>query len=248
VIEQIRLLKKLQDHDLGILELERERGECTKARDELAARHKEITERLSAARETLKEREKKVRKGEEDLAVEKTNLKKWKARLNESRNSRESIALAREVDMQEKANKHMEEDLLVVMEEVEGLKKTIASDEGEENAARRSLDDEERRVAARLKEIDAAKEALATQRDGFKAAITAENLSRYDFIRTRRQGIALAPAKDGICTGCYMSVSPRMLTILVQGNSIETCPSCQRIIYSEEIVFGAETQGTTGGS
>ncbi|MBI5529297.1 MAG: hypothetical protein HY897_23480 [Deltaproteobacteria bacterium] len=248
MIEQIRFLKKLQDLDLKILELDRERDECTKPREELAARFKEITGKLAASRETLQDREKKMRKGEEDLAVEKTNLKKWKARLNESRNSRESVALAREVDMQEKANKHMEEDLLGVMEEVENLKKTIDAEETEETDTRCRLDGEEKKVAARLQEIDAAKTSLAAQREGFKAAITAENLGRYDFIRTRRQGIALAPAKDGICTGCYMSVSPRMLTILVQGNSIETCPSCQRIIYFEDVVFGGETETVPEGA
>lgn len=246
MIDQIRLLKKLQDLDLKILDVDKERDECTRNRDQLAARLAEIGAGLQASRDTLQEREKKVKKGEDDLAVEKTNLKKWKARLNESRNSRESIALAREVDMQEKANKHMEEDLLVVMEEVEGLKKTIAAAEDDETETRGRLAGEEKKVASRLRELDSERAKFSNQRDGFKSAITAENLSRYDFIRTRRQGIALAPAKGGICTGCYMSVSPMMLTILVQGTTIETCPSCQRIIYFEELLAEPAAEAVAG--
>jgi predicted nucleic acid-binding Zn-ribbon protein len=248
VIEQIRLLRQLQEVDLKIFELDKTRACAALMRDQLDAQLKTVGERLSRNREILEEREKRRRKSEGDLAVEKTNLKKWKARLNESRNSRESVALVREIDLQEKSNRQMEEALLQIMIEADELKKLIAADEAEEAETRARFDAESKRVAGEIRDIDAAKSDLAKERAQFTSAIKPENLGRYDFIRRKRQGIAVTPVKNAICTGCHMAVSPQLLTILVKGTSLECCPMCQRIIYSEEIVYGTEENAEANGA
>lgn len=239
MVEQIKLLRKLQELDLKILELENEREGCTVARDQLVESLKEIEERLARNRALLEEREVRRRKAEGDLAVEKTNLKKWKARLNDSKNSRESVALVREIDLQEKSNRQMEEELLKVMIEVDEFKKLIAADEAEQADLKKRFEAEDAEAARIINEVNGKQAVFLKDRAGYTKAISPENMGRYDFIRKRRVGIALTPVKKNlICTGCHMAISPHLYTILLTGTALESCPSCSRIIYAEERVYG----------
>ena len=58
---------------------------------------------------------------------------------------------------------------------------------------------------------------------------------KYSAIRMRR-GLAMAPVKNGTCQGCNMNIPPQLYNVLQRGQTVETCPSCHRIIYWEEIM------------
>ncbi|MFA6033658.1 MAG: C4-type zinc ribbon domain-containing protein [Myxococcota bacterium] len=246
MIAQIRLLRKLQEIDLRILDLERQRSRCCESSDQLKTKLEGLAAKLQTERAALAEKERRQKKDEDDLAVEKTNLKKWKARLQESKNSRESIALVREIDLQEKSNKHMEDVLLELMQEVETLGKSIKASESEEAEVRGRFVTEEKRSSQEMAALDAHIAEISKERTEYLKQVNPEYLSRYNFIRPRRMGLAVMPVKNGICTGCHMTISPQLLTILVQSNSMQSCPSCQRIIYFHETVYPEEvTIGST---
>jgi len=240
MVEQIRLLRKLQEIDLRILELERQRSRCCESGDQLRVQLEGLSAKLQTERTALAEKERRQKKDEDDLAVEKTNLKKWKARLQESKNSRESIALVREIDLQEKANKHMEDVLLELMQEVETLGKSIKGTESEDAEVRGRFAVEEKRSASEMAALDEHIAEISKERTEYLKQVEPEYLNRYNFIRPRRMGLAVMPVKNKICTGCHMTISPQLLTILVQSNSMQSCPSCQRIIYAHERVFAEE--------
>jgi hypothetical protein len=56
-------------------------------------------------------------------------------------------------------------------------------------------------------------------------------LAIYDAAYARRQGIAVAEAKDGICTICHVRLRPQVFNEVRRNDAIVQCDSCQRILY-----------------
>jgi hypothetical protein len=63
---------------------------------------------------------------------------------------------------------------------------------------------------------------------------------RYEFIRQRRNGTAIAPVREGVCLGCNMNVLPQQFIDLQKGEEILQCPHCQRILYWLDGLQGEE--------
>jgi hypothetical protein len=61
-------------------------------------------------------------------------------------------------------------------------------------------------------------------------------LGKYENIKRRRAGIAVAPVVGMTCNGCHRHIPPQLAITLQRANSIETCPNCHRIIYSSDAV------------
>ena len=90
----------------------------------------------------------------------------------------------------------------------------------------------EAEFVSRVAALDARRVELATK-------VEPALLARYENIRKRRGGIAVAQVVGGTCRGCNRQVPPQMAIVLVRANSIENCPSCNRIIYVPEAVSPA---------
>jgi predicted nucleic acid-binding Zn-ribbon protein len=247
LVDQIRAMRKLQQVDLKTLELEIRLKTANDARDKAAAELAVVEEKLAADAKVMEEREARQRRQDGELDLEKANLKKWKSRLNASHSSRDSMMLVREIDSHERLIKGMEEDLLTLMEEIEGLNKNLEAQTAERDAVKSRLEEATKAAAEESAALSCEIENLKKERLAFLSEITPEVVGRYDFIRTKRQGLAVMPVKNGICTGCHMSISPHLFMFLVRGATLEACPSCQRIIYSEETVFGPEGEPTADG-
>jgi predicted nucleic acid-binding Zn-ribbon protein len=77
---------------------------------------------------------------------------------------------------------------------------------------------------------------LEEKRKKLRKAVPAALLKRYEFIRQRRNGTAIAPVHEGVCLGCHMNILPQQFIDLQKGLEILQCPHCQRILYwSEEV-------------
>src|SRR4029077_17593263 len=103
----------------------------------------------------------------------------------------------------------------------QGLKDSIGKDR---DAAR-----------ARMAEIEGKIAEQRAERDKLTKEVRPEVLKRYSSIRMRR-GLAVVSVRNGTCQGCNMNIPPQLYNVLQRGLTIETCPSCHRIIYWEEIM------------
>ena len=58
--------------------------------------------------------------------------------------------------------------------------------------------------------------------------------SLYKRISARiRDGIAVAEARNGSCTACFMALRPQIMADVRRGNEVITCDNCNRILYYE---------------
>ena len=81
---------------------------------------------------------------------------------------------------------------------------------------------------------EAAKEAA--RRESILPKVPRKLLKRYDMIRQKRLGIGLVLAVEGNCQGCNMRLPPQLFNILQRGDTVEQCPSCQRIVLWEGLL------------
>ena len=56
-------------------------------------------------------------------------------------------------------------------------------------------------------------------------------LKRYIFLRERKGGQAIGPVVSGVCQICHMGIPPQKFNELIGGDSLLTCPNCNRLIY-----------------
>ena len=46
-----------------------------------------------------------------------------------------------------------------------------------------------------------------------------------------RDGVAVAEARNGACTACYMALRPQIMADVRRGDEVITCDNCNRILY-----------------
>jgi uncharacterized protein len=118
------------------------------------------------------------------------------------------------------------------MELVEKAEATL--NEREPEVIKHGTDMEER-----FKEFDAQTQLQTQQladahkeREWLLSSLPKQLSKLYDRISTRiRDGIAVAEARNGSCTSCFMALRPQVMSEVRRGNEIVTCENCNRILY-----------------
>ncbi len=228
---QLRMLVRLQRIDLEMKRAEEEREEnprrVAELEEELAAAQAKVEEekaRIEALRKERRGLEREVEEGE-------TKLKRSQSRLLEVKTNQEYKAMLKEIEQIGQATRAGEDRVLELMEAI-GAAETELAALNERFAGRH------KEIEAGLAELKAAtarfdKEVTRLERCRAEvvAAISPELVSRYDFIRSRRNGRAVVPVKDAVCQACHMDIPPQSFNELMRFEELMTCPSCSRIIF-----------------
>jgi predicted nucleic acid-binding Zn-ribbon protein len=74
-------------------------------------------------------------------------------------------------------------------------------------------------------------EALKAERSGVIASLAPDALSAFELVSKRRNGVAMAEARDGICTVCHVRLRPQVFNTVRRNEAIIQCDSCQRILF-----------------
>lgn len=235
--QEIVNLIRLQELDLKILELDRQKEELPEALRAAEADLSQKKRRFEEVSQKLEEVSLKRRAEEDELEEELQRLRKTQTRLMQIRGTREYQALLREIEEIKKANKQREETLLKLMEEQEKLQQ-------EEEALRKEIEEAERRVAEEraryeslCKELEADKKRYLEERERLVEEIPQSLLRRYEFIRERKGGLAIVAVENGTCSGCHMHIPPQLFNELQRDDKYYECPLCRRLIYYKRIYF-----------
>jgi hypothetical protein len=234
--EKLKALEELQQIDLEAnevkAELEKLPGRRAQAEGAVVAARKE----WEAEKARLESNERERRQLESLLGMERDKVKKWEGRLGEIKTPREFAALSREIDIAKKTNDGQSEQVRELTAQAAEIKKAIDTKE-------EVLSEREAAAQAETEEIDKARGAaeakmksLEERRAAAAKVVDPGLLAKYENIKRRRAGIAIAPVVGMTCKGCHRNVPPQLAITLQRANSIETCPNCHRIIYSADAV------------
>ena len=229
---ELEQLIALQKTDTSIRRLQADiqaipqrRAEIEKEFDQRAFEIRAIEARRDLARE---ERARK----EAELAEQRARAERADRNLMSSQNEHEYTAAIREADAARKAASQLETQILEQMEIFEQAESQLQERApeverlgGEMQTRLAEFEEQTRRQEAELA-------AARTERERLMAALPKNMSSLYNRISARiRDGIAVAEARNGSCTACFMALRPQMMSEVRRGDEIITCDNCNRILY-----------------
>ena len=239
---QIEILASLQTVDREIKQHHGKKqdllGELQAKEQEIQIKKREIVKLSLALAETEKLRQEKDRVFQ-DEGKKATDRR---MRMNRIKNSKELMALQREIDLIKQGNSGREEELIKLMEETDRASSEIKGKEEELAKLQAEWDQEQEELRSQITGIDQAVSEAATRRQTIAAQVAGDLISRYELIFSRRGGTAVVEVTGGICQGCYMNVPPQLWNEIIRSEKVHLCPSCQRILHykpAEEAVKSA---------
>ncbi len=239
---QIEILASLQTVDREIKQHHGKKqdllGELQAKEQEIQIKKREIVKLSLVLAETEKLRQEKDRVFQ-DEGKKATDRR---MRMNRIKNSKELMALQREIDLIKQGNSEREEELIKLMEETDRASSEIKGKEEELAKLQAEWDQEQEELRSQITGIDQAVSEAATRRQTIAAQVAGDLISRYELIFSRRGGTAVVQVTGGICQGCYMNVPPQLWNEIIRSEKVHLCPSCQRILHykpAEEAVKSA---------
>lgn len=202
-------------------------------------RLKAIDTRLEAARglvaqtkERLKTNQEARRAIEKDVAMHQGRLSKFREQGMAVKTNQEYHAIQHEISFAQTEIKGLEDKILELMMEGDEVTAAIKSAEAALAAEQKATDAEKKILSAEQIEMQAAIERLKGERATVVAALNPGVLSTFEMVSRRRNGVAVAEARDGICTICHVRLRPQVFNTVLRNNQIVQCDSCLRILFA----------------
>lgn len=207
VDNEINLRKK------KLLTAEKEFGVNDSELDELKSIYKTFEDEVQ-------ERDNRLKKSEEYLKIVTTN--------------HEYQTLLREIDDNKKKNSEVESLMIESLQNIEVKEKEVLEKKS-------AFDEISRQVEVEIAEIEKStvneKKELSIihqKRDEIAKQLPARLLSRFNKMLEQSAGLAIVPATNGTCGGCFMNVPPQKFIEIQRGDSLNFCPQCHRMLYYKE--------------
>ena len=231
--ELIEQLVSLQEMDLVIDKIDRE---IKQEQDELDSRITAVAEReqrISDQEGQIEELEKERRTLEDEMSDKIARVKERQSKMMQVQTSREQTALLKEIEDAKKNVKENEEKIVAIMEQVEQLTNETGEEKTVLKTEKKLVDEEKEKVKSAIDELNRGKKTKLSKRDKQAQAVNGTMIKKYEILRKRRNGLAIVNVQDGVCQGCFMNLPPQKYNMLLRGDQVLECPSCQRLIYHQ---------------
>jgi predicted nucleic acid-binding Zn-ribbon protein len=229
-------LLDVQDRDTTLDQL-RHRRATMPERAELAARTKELDElagQLTDVQAKLTELARAQKRIEDEVAVVETKSASETKKLNSGTITapREIQALSSEIDALGRRKRALEDDEIELMEQAEPLgadAERLAARQSEASAEAERL----RGVIAEAEQtIDAEAATVGAERDAAAADVPGDLLARYEKLRAKLGGVAVARLEGDLCTGCHVRLPAVEYDVIKHSppDAVLTHEDCGRIL------------------
>jgi predicted nucleic acid-binding Zn-ribbon protein len=224
-------LVSLQEIDLLIdgidNEIKLEQDDLDKRISALANRESHI----STLEETINELEKERRTLEDEMSDKIGHVKERQSKMMQVQTTREQTALLKEIEDAKRNVKENEEKIVSIMEQVEKLTAEVTEEKNIMKADKSLVTEATDKVGSAIDSLNKGKKTKQNKRDKQAQAVETARIRKYDLLRERRNGLAIVNVLDGVCQGCFMNLPPQQYNMLLRGDQLLECPSCQRLIY-----------------
>ena len=187
--------------------------------------------RLAADKERLAENQTARRAVEKDVAMHQGRLSKFREQAMAVKTNQEYHAVQKEIGFAQGEIKTIEDKILELMVEADDLTATVKRAEVELASEQKAVEGERRAMATELEAMKSSLERIAAERAEIVRGLNAKALAIFELVLRRRNGVAVAPARDGICTVCHVRLRPQVFNTILRNDQIIQCDSCQRILY-----------------
>ena len=187
--------------------------------------------RLAADKERLAENQTARRAVEKDVAMHQGRLSKFREQAMAVKTNQEYHAVQKEIGFAQGEIKTIEDKILELMVEADDLTAAVKRAEAELASEQKAVDADRRAMATELAAMKSSLERIAGERAEVVRGLSAKALAIFELVLRRRNGVAVAQARDGICTVCHVRLRPQVFNTILRNDQIVQCDSCQRILY-----------------
>lgn len=236
---RVRLLYKLQQIDSRLSDIERE----LQSLDD-GSRLEAMLNEHSAAIKSLKERIKIVRRDVMDLELalrgveEKLEGLRGRVRSGAIRNPRDVVRIEAEINELERQKDELETKALKGYDELDALQAKLNEQEEKHKRMIEELNDIKRRYGERLSQLLSEREDLLARRQQLVSQIDDEAIERYERLRERKGGIAVAAIDGSLCSACRVTLTASAWREIDKPEALPTCENCGRIVCLPPELWG----------
>jgi predicted nucleic acid-binding Zn-ribbon protein len=234
LLPELKTLTELQEIDLEIKSINEKQEEAPKRLNALKEKAAEKKEAYKELNELFKDIHRKKTELEDELEMEKIRLAKCQARLTQLKTNREYQALMKEIEEIKRSGKEREDEVLSLMEESEKNSNEMNAIKDEIELLKKEIVVEEKNLQKVEAKLNKSLNQIQKKRNTITKDVKKELLSRYDFLKEKRAGLAVALVKNQACDGCHMNIPHQLYNELLRNEKIHFCPVCQRIIYVDQ--------------
>jgi hypothetical protein len=222
-----RLLKRQialqQECETPPEELTTLRATFSKRREALAA--------AQARREALVREQASLQKETEALREEREHFRRQKSLVT---NMKQLSAVVSELDHVEVQLKSRDDRLIQIMEELEGLERSLAElgqETPEERGARESAEASwnERRQGATVELTEVRRSLMGVQVQLGKARV-----ERFKKLWASRRPLAVVPMEGSSCSACHAELRPAIVQNVRAVEMLQHCDACRRLLFDPE--------------
>ena len=229
--EKICLLIQLQHCDNRMREIRKRKEEgplkIKKSEGDLKNSEREIEEERNKLDSLKKERRRIEQEVQElDQKIEKSTIK-----LSHIKSNKEYTAALKEIDDLKKAKFITEDKIIEMMEKIDGLEQGTAEQDRRLEELRAEAEKSKTQILQEIALLDQELATLEEKRGSFVKDVEPDILRRYLFLHERKNGLAVSAVVTGVCQTCHLGIPPQKFNELIRGNSLMTCPHCNRIMY-----------------
>jgi predicted nucleic acid-binding Zn-ribbon protein len=189
---------------------------------------------LGALKALLKEKETERAWMEREVQGEAKKLKERRTKLSRIKNLRELQALQREIEQSKQSTTKMEEELLALMEDLEGKGILLKEEEAKLREGENAWQERKKSVEKEIESLEREYQNQTRARAEIAARLSEELVGQYQLIFSRRGGKAVVSVGGGTCQGCYVNIPPQLYNEIMKNKRLILCPNCHRILYIGE--------------
>lgn len=208
-------------------EIKQEQEELDKRISALAERENKISEHENKVNELEKER----RTLEDEMTDKIAHVKERQSKMMQVQTTREQTALLKEIEDAKRNVKENEEKIVAIMEQVEGLTSETSEEKNVLKGEKSLVTEETEKAGSTIENLNKGKKTKQNKRDKQAQKVDRSKIGKYEILRQRRNGLAIVNVLNGVCQGCFMNLPPQQYNVLLRGDQLLECPSCQRLIY-----------------
>jgi uncharacterized protein len=222
---------KLQRLDAAAQEAQRRLTDAPERSRAIEARLEAAHQRLASAKERLTANQNARRAIEKDVAVHQARLSKFRDQAMAVKTNQEYHAVQKEIGFAQTEIKTLEDRILERMIEADELSSLVKRAEADVASEQKAVEADRKAMTVELAELKTSLERITTERADVVRAIDPQVLKIFELVSKRRNGVAVAEARDGICTICHVRLRPQVFNTVRRNDAITQCDSCQRILF-----------------
>ena len=231
--QKLSPLIDLQKLDLRIMEISEIRRKIPERLHAAESPLREAIQLLNDTKAAVDAATKERRAHEKDLEIHEAQTEKMKSHAASLKTNKEYQAHLFELELANKKRGDFEEKILLAMDKIDQLQKTVKELQEKKTALEKVFTEEKQGLDVQDKELATELAQLELRHREASVRIEKGLLDRYNQVKASRKDQPLAAVRDGICAGCRLQIPPQLIAQVKRSDDLQICPYCRRMLYWE---------------